>query len=226
MRVLAVAQRLSGAAGDRETRRRGHVETLGEPCRDRRVVSGGAGESRLRQPAPQRAVERPAGSVERAGDRVVIGGVGHRGDEGMVLRRRAQHRRTADIDVFHAGREIAAFGDRPFEGIEVDRDEIDGCEPVRRQRRAMVRIVAPREYPAMDRGVQRFDAPVEHFGKAGERFDMDDREPGVFEQARGAAGRKDLRAVARQRAREVDRAGLVRHREQGARHPDRRVSEP
>ena len=226
MRVLAIAKRLSGAARDREARRRGHVEPLGEPCRNRGVVGGGAGERRLRQAAAQRAVERAAGRVERCDNCVVIGGIGDCRDESMILRRRPQHRRPADVDILHTGGGVAALGDGAFERIEVDRHEVDRADAVSGHGRAMAGIVAPREKSAVDYRVQGLDPAVEHFGEAGKVFDPDDGESGLFERARGAARGENFDAVARESGGEGDDSGLVRHRKQSARHPDRRIFGP
>jgi len=77
-------------------------------------------------------------------------------------------------------------------------------------------VVADREDPRVDAGVQRLDAPVEHLGKAGLIRDAHDREAGVLEQLRRAAGREELDAQAVELAGEGDDALLVEDADQRA----------
>ena len=65
--------------------------------------------------------------------------------------------------------------------------------------------------------MQRLDAAVEHFRKAGVVADLGDREPGVGQRLRGAAGGQERNAEARKPAREFDEARLVRDRKQSLR---------
>ena len=65
----------------------------------------------------------------------------------------------------------------------------------------------------MDRRVQRLDAAVHDFGKAGDRRDAGDRYTGGLEGARGAAGRHELVSAGGQGLREGQQAGLIGHAE-------------
>ena len=80
----------------------------------------------------------------------------------------------------------------------------------------MLGVVADREQAAMHLGMQRLDAAVHHFGKAGQLGDVLDLQPGLGDRLRGAAGRDQLDAVAGQRLGELDQAGLVGNGNQGA----------
>ena len=62
--------------------------------------------------------------------------------------------------------------------------------------------------------MQRLHATVEHFGRAGKILDRFDAHAAFFERRLGAAGRKNLDAVAFQRAREFDQPGFIGDAEQ------------
>ena len=112
----------------------------------------------------------------------------------MVLGRRADHRRPADVDILDAIRVARALRDRGFEWIQIDHQDIDGGDPMRRHRRGMRLVVADREQAAMHLGVQRLDAAVHHLREAGELGNVDDFQPGIGERLSGAAGRDGLDA--------------------------------
>ena len=65
--------------------------------------------------------------------------------------------------------------------------------------------------------MQRLDAAVHHFGKAGEIGDVEHGKPGVAQRLARAAGRDELDAVAGERAGEFDEPGLVGDGDEGAR---------
>ncbi|MNL76082.1 hypothetical protein D3C87_2019880 [compost metagenome] len=70
----------------------------------------------------------------------------------------------------------------------------------------------------MHLGMQRLDAAVHHFGKAGEVSDLPHLEAGILDQLVGAAGRDQLDAGRGQSPGKVGHAGLVEYRKQ--RPPD------
>ena len=113
--------------------------------------------------------------------------------------------------------EIRAARDGVLEGIEIDDQEIDRADAVRAHRLGVLGIVAQREQAAMDRRMQRLDAAVHHFRKAGEIADVEHVEPGIAQRLARAAGRDQLDAVAGERAGEVDHAGFVGNGNEGAR---------
>ena len=116
----------------------------------------------------------------------------------MILRRGAQHRRAADVDLFDRLVDRHSFlRDRRLERIEIDDDEVD-----RRDAEALdvgdVRVVgAVVEDRAEHVRRQRLDAAAEDLGSAGPLRDRRDRDAGVGEMLRRAAGREDLDAFAR-----------------------------
>ena len=146
----------------------------------------------------------------------VVGGLDHHGDVGVVLGGGADHRRAADVDVLDAVVEGRAFGDGRLERIEVHHQEIDRLDAVLVHRRGVLLVAADRQQAAVHLRVQRLDAAVHHLGKAGELGDVEHLEPGVVERLGGAAGGDELDAVAGERLGEIDEAGLVGDRQQGA----------
>jgi hypothetical protein len=139
----------------------------------------------------------------------------------VVLRRRADHRRAADVDVLdHLGVAHAAAAGRPLERIEVDADEIDELDAVLRRLAHVLGVVAHREQPGVELGMQRLDPAVHDLREPGEVLDPADLEPRRLELARGAAGRDHLDAEVGQPAGELDEPALVRHRQEGAADPD------
>ena len=147
----------------------------------------------------------------------VVARVDHDGDVGVVLGRGADHGGAADVDVLDAGREVGALGDGRFERIEIDDEEIDRADAVRLHRARMLAVVADREQAAVHLGMQRLDAAVHHFGKAGELGDVEHGNAGIGQRLARAAGGNELDAVRGQRAGEIDQARLVGNGEEGAR---------
>jgi hypothetical protein len=140
----------------------------------------------------------------------------------VVLRRGADHRRPADVDVLDRGLLVDVIaGDGLLEGVEVDRDQVDRLDPLGGQRVHMGGVVAPRQERRVEARVQRLHPPVEDLLLAGELGDVGDLEPGVAERRGGAAGREDLHPERRQRPGEVGDPGLVGDRDQGAAYADR-----
>ncbi len=100
----------------------------------------------------------------------------------MVLRRGADQRRAADIDVLDA-LFAASTGSHGYgKWVEVRDQKIDFADPVLRQRGEVIGAVAARQQPAMDRGMQRLDPAVEHLGKPGELSDLGNRKPGLLQR--------------------------------------------
>jgi hypothetical protein len=136
----------------------------------------------------------------------------------VVLRRGAQQRGAADVDVLDRGRQVAVGPrDGLAERVEVDHHQVDRRDAVLGHDRVVG--AAPAEDAAVHLRVQRLDAAAHHLGEAGVVGDLDHREARLGEQARGAAGGEQFDTARGQRLGEVDDAGLVGDAEQGA--PDR-----
>ena len=112
--------------------------------------------------------------------------------------------------------EVGALRDGLLERIEIHHQQVDRADAVRLHRAGVVLVVADREQAAMHLRMQGLDAAVHHLREAGELRHFDDLEPGVGQRLARAAGGDQLDAALGERAGEVDQAGLVGHRDQGA----------
>ena len=157
------------------------------------------GERLERERAP-RALVGAVAALERRQDVVVAGGRGHDRDIGVVLRRRPDHRRSADVDLLDqlVDRDAGAL-ERRRERVQVDDHELERGD--RRLHELPPVVLAPPigQEARVDPGMQRLDPPIEHLQGAG---------PG------GPTGRHQLEAVRDEAAPEVDQPGLVRHGQQ------------
>ena len=144
-----------------------------------------------------------------------------------VFRRGPDHRRPADVDVFDRIVERAAgLGNRLAKRIEIDDDQVDGRNAVGRQRGAVLGQIASRENAAVDLGMQRLDAAVQHFGKARVTPDVGDRHARVGERLGRSARREELDAARGEASGKRDDARLVGHRQQRLRDRVRRHVRP
>ena len=130
----------------------------------------------------------------------------------MVFRRAAQHRRPADVDVLNR---VVQFHVRPgdglLEGIKIYDDEINRpnvmCADC-----GFVRFVAANEQQAaVNFWMERFDAAIEHFGKAGVFADVFHRQPGLAQRFGGAAGGKNFNSGFCQNLCERNQARFIRN---------------
>ncbi len=207
--VLAVAQMRRALAADGDVPGEGLADGVAQPARDRGVVGGGAGERLGREPPAQR---------ERGGA-VVRGELGEHGveilavhahrDEGVVLGRRADHRRPAHVDALHALVVARAARQHRLEGVEVDHQQVDQRDPLRRRRVEMVRRVPPGEQPAVNARMQGLHPAVHDLGEAGDIGDVGRRDSRLLERARGAARGENLHPPRGKRAGALGQPGLV-----------------
>ena len=137
----------------------------------------------------------------------------------MVLGGRAQHRRSADVDVLDGVLEgDVRFCDGHLKRIQIDGDQIDRRDTVLSQGGQMRGQVAPGEQASVNPRMQRLDATVEQLGEPGHRLHGQRRHPRVLERGRRSAGRDDLPAEVYQPLRERPDRPLVADRDQRARH--------
>jgi hypothetical protein len=137
----------------------------------------------------------------------------------VILRRGADHRRAADVDVLDRLRARHARSRHRFlERVERHHHEIDRLDLVFLERGQMRRHVTTGQEAPVDPRMEGFDPPVEHLGKAGDVRDFPNRDGAVPEKLGGAAGRENLDAKPGQGLGERDDAGLVVNADQ--RPPD------
>lgn len=135
---------------------------------------------------------------------VRAGGDGH---VAIVLGRRAQHRRPADVDVFDRLLQRAAgAGHGGLERIEVHDQQVDRRDLLLGHHVGV--DIAPPEQPAVDARVQGLHPAIHDFGEACVLRDFGHRQAFLGQQAGGAAGGQEFDAPFVQGARELRYAGL------------------
>ena len=206
VRVFAIAHLFCQTSADGAIVGRVLAELGGEPVGNRRIIGGGARIGLLRQRAAQ-ADRRLAGILlQRMEHALVILDIDHHGDVAMVLCRRADHRRAANVDVLDAIVIGCPLRDGGLERVEIDHQEVDGGNRMGEHGRLMFGVFADGEQPAMDRRVQRLHAPVHHFREAGKIGHILHRQAGIGQRFTGSARRDQLNIERMKRAGEIDEA--------------------
>jgi hypothetical protein len=133
-----------------------------------------------------------------------------------VLRRRAQHRRAADVD--HLDRvllaDVSPRGDLP-ERVEVDADEVERRDSVPLERLHVLRDVAPREDARMDAWVEGLDAPPEELRHLRQLLDLRDGQAELRHVLGGPAARDELHPEVRETPGKRVQPGLVEDGDKG-----------
>ena len=110
----------------------------------------------------------------------------------------------------------AGLGRGFFEGIKIYHDHVDRLDAVLGDGRNVRGIFAAMQNAAMNFGMQRLHAAVEHFGKAGEVRDIFDGDAGIAQQLGRASGGDEFDAERGKLAGEIGEAGFVGDAENGA----------
>ena len=134
----------------------------------------------------------------------------------MVLCRRPDHRRSANVDVLDRLVESGTAGDRPFEGVEIDGEKVDPADPLLTERGHVGLHRPSGQQSAVDLRVQGLDPAAEDLPLAGDIGNPGDGEPGIGECRCRPAGRDQFHTPFGEPPGEVDDTGLVRDREKGA----------
>ena len=183
----------------------------GEVGINRGVILGGAGEGPHRQIEAETVGRLAFVAAEVFENLVVLHGIGDDRDGAVILGGGADHRRTADVDIFDGIFEGAVrLGDGLLEGVEIHAEEVDSADVMGLHGARMVRIVAQGQEAAVDGRVEGFDPTVHHFGEAGDLRDIFDGKAGVAEGFGGAAGGDQLDVEFGLKGRgEFDDTGLI-----------------
>lgn len=145
-----------------------HVACVGgEPTGDSRVVGGG-GLVDLHLQATTGGKRGAATGLAHLGqDGIIVGRVGDDGNARGVLGGRAQHGRTADVDVLDGIREgDLGVGDGLLELVQVDDDQVDQLNAVLCRLLHVLLGIAAGQQRAVNLGVQGLNAAVHHLGIA------------------------------------------------------------
>ena len=188
VRILAVTQGLFQGAADGELGWEGVAHLSGKPARDGGVIGAGAGIGPGRQGLAECRRRRIVAAFHFFDQLAVIGGIDDDGDESMVLGRRPDQGRAADIDVLDTIVEPGAAGNRRLERIQIDHQQPDGPDAVIFHRLLMRVHIKPGQKPAVNFWVQGFDSAVHDFGKAGFIGHVLDGEAEIPKRLGGAAG--------------------------------------
>ena len=122
----------------------------------------------------------------------------------MVLGRRADHGRPADVDLLNRLVERhTGLADRGFEGVKIDHNQLEGQDAVLGQGLHVFGVIVPAENAAVDLGMKRFEPPMHHLGKTGVVRHVADRNSRGFQMLAGAAGTENLHARGDQVADEI-----------------------
>mmetsp|Transcript_22535 Transcript_22535/g.36534 ORF Transcript_22535/g.36534 Transcript_22535/m.36534 type:complete len:972 (-) Transcript_22535:1500-4415(-) len=214
MRVLAITQRLGqGPAKGAATWHAAHLR--GHPGAHRRVIGRRPGIGRLRQTLPQGIAGLPAIGLHLGQNSGIILNIDHHRHKPMVLRRRADHRRAANVDILDHFGIFRPFGHGFFKRIEVHNDQIDGTNLMGLHRGHVVVVVAQGKQTAMDHGMQCLDAAIHHLGKTGHLGHVLDVQPRRAQRRCRTARAQQFNPVTRQCGGKLHQPRLVGHRDQG-----------
>ena len=220
MRVLAVGE--LAVLREHRLERLGERLGRGEPAGDCSLVRGRHLEGLGRQPPPR--VDRELALGLQLSEHLLVALRSRdRRNVREVLRRRAQHRRAADVD--HLDRVLlpdAALRDHLLERVEVHADEVERLDLVLVERGAVVRPVAPRKDRRVDPRVQGLDPAAQQLRHLRHVLDRGRADPHLLEEGCRAPARDQLDVEAGQAARELLQPGLVVDGEK--RPPDHGIS--
>ncbi|MNS60777.1 hypothetical protein D3C72_937880 [compost metagenome] len=222
VRVLAVAQVHHLHEGGIHLRRvlgtRRHGSVGGGDGRqvvaDRRVVLGDAVERGYRESETGAGRQLAIVGVERGQQFGVLRRVGSHRHAGEVLGRRAQHRRTADVDVLHRiGQGAVGLGGDRFERIQVQHQQIDGADAVLGHHGVIQAGTA--QQAAVHHRMQGLDPAIHHFREASDLGHVLHGQARIADRLGGTAGGQQLNAACSQRGGQFDQAGLVGNGKEG-----------
>jgi len=220
VRIFAVAQRLRLLIGERE--RLGETDLGGgvgdlafEVAGDGGVVAGGALENLQGELAAQRVhLGLVAHGLEHG---VVVGGIADDGHALVVLRRAAQHRRAADVDILDGLFEgDALLGDGLLKRVQVDDHQVDHRDAVGTRLGEMGFLVATAQQAAVDFRMQGLHAALHDLGETRVLAHLGDRQAFFGQKFGGAARGKDAVAVLLDQGRgKFHEPAFVAHRKKG-----------
>ncbi|MNN21916.1 hypothetical protein D3C81_1352530 [compost metagenome] len=146
----------------------------------------------LRGQRQAQAVRGAAALVHFSQDARVVDRVDHDRDAAgfgaVVLGRRAQHGRAADVDVLdRVGERAVRLGDGFTERIQVDHQHVDAIDARCLDGVHVLGAVATGQEAAVNLGVQRLDAAIQNFRRTRVGGHFGDGQAGVGQQLGGAA---------------------------------------
>ena len=180
------------------------------------IIGGSVRKGFPRQAETRLDADRAIGGLHLGDQRGIVGRIRDDGHILPVFRRRAHHRRAADVDVLDSLFQRASglcYGLR--ERIKIDDHEVDDRNVGMRHGLHVLGQVAARKNAGVHFRMQGLHAAVEHFRKAGVVADFDDRHICFAQQFGGAACRQDVDAECVHGAGEFHRTGFIGQADQG-----------
>ena len=165
---------------------------------------------RLRCQLPTRVELEAARPPELGKDAFVPGELAHRRDVDEVLRGRAEHGGTADVD--HLDSLLLAhvsLGRYALERVEVDADEVERPDVVLAKHLQVLRNVTAGQDGGVNARVKRLHPAAEHLRDVGELLDASDGDTEVRDERRRAPARDDLDVELMEASCELVEARLV-----------------
>ncbi len=171
MRILAIAHLLRLEPLPRKNVRkhlsRAIAAERSQVVGDRAVVTRGVSENLFRQRKTRLRIDAVR-TAQLINHQLVVSGIDNHRNALMILGGRAQHRRTADIDVLDRVVERALrMCDGLLERIQIDNKNFDRVDRVISKRLHVRRIGPMREQACMNARIKRLHAPIEYLGKTG-----------------------------------------------------------
>ena len=152
---------------------------------------------RVERPGAPAPVVEAARGVERRPARRRTGRRRHDGHVGVVLGRRPDHRRPADVDLLDqlVDRDARAARARPRTGTGSRRRARTGAMPRVEELEPVVLEAAIGQEAGVDARMERLDPPVEHLRRPGHGGHVGHRQARVAQGPRRATGRHELEAA-------------------------------
>ena len=149
-------------------------------------------------------------SVQFSENSFVVSRINHYGDRFVILRRRANHRRAANIDIFDCKvKRAVRTSNGLFKRIKIHADDIDRINAVFLERGHMFGDRTTGQNAGVDLRIKRLHTAIEHFGEARVVSDFFNLHAFFGKELSRAAGGKNVIALGNQAAGEVNDADLV-----------------
>mmetsp|Transcript_89375 Transcript_89375/g.236341 ORF Transcript_89375/g.236341 Transcript_89375/m.236341 type:complete len:549 (+) Transcript_89375:284-1930(+) len=195
-------------------RRRGGGDLPGEPLRHRGVVGRCEGVGCSGLVLAEAVAGAAALRCHLLDDPSVLRRARHDRHRGIVLRRRPDHRRPADVDVLDAGSKVVrVLGDGFVERVQVDHDQVDTADTVLLHLLLVLLVAARSQQAAVHLRVQRLDAAVEDLWGAGVVRHVLHSAAEFPELSSRAAGGEHVDAPRGEELAQLLKSSLVEHRD-------------
>ena len=181
---------------------------------DRRVVPSRRFEA-LQGQLQSKVLRGSAVGLKLGQDRSVLRRAGRNGDKGVILRRGSDQTRTPDVDLLDRfAKTHSLFGYRCLERIQIDDDQIDRLDRVRRERPQILLVISAGKNPAEDFRMQRLDPPVHDLGKPGVLGHFEGHNPVICKEPVSPACAVNLHAPRRETFGKLGQTRLVAYADQ------------